>query len=190
MTWRGSASPDPEPYEAAAGETQRDQTVPTGRRPARIRRRPLVDARRLWTGGVATAVVAIGITIVGFLIIRGLLHLPVLGIWPQGPVSHPSMTGYAGVAALSALLATGVMHLLLVSTPRPRFFFAWISVLCTAMWVILPLTVPDQLGVRLATAALNLVIGVTITVIIHGMAAYASRGGGQLPPAPSYYDET
>jgi Family of unknown function (DUF6069) len=200
MTWRGAASPNPEP--AGADDDSTAQYAPTERYPAYGAAAPRqapppppvaqprpVDARRLWTGGVATAVVAIGLTIVGFLIIHGLLHLPVLGIWPDGPVSTPSMGGYATVAALAALLATGVMHLLLITTPRPRFFFAWVGVLCTAIWVILPLTVPAPVGTQIATALLNLVLGVAITVIIHGTAAYAIRGGAnRLPPAPSYYE--
>ncbi len=199
MTWRGSASPNPEP----AGNDETAQYAPTERYPAygaaSPRRQPAapppprrnpVDARRLWTGGVATAVVAIGLTIVGFLVIHGLLHLTVLGIWPDGgAVSTPSVAGYASVAALAALLATAVMHLLLLGVPRPRFFFAWVGVLCTAIWVILPLTVPASTSTKAATAILNLVIGVAITAIVHSMAAYAIRGANRLPAAPSYYDE-
>jgi membrane-associated protease RseP (regulator of RpoE activity) len=199
MTWRGSASPNPEP----ARDDETAQYAPTERypaygaatpqqRPAPPERQHPVDVKRLWTGGVATAVVAIGLTIVGFLIIQGLLQLTVLGIWPDGPVSTPSLGGYASIAALSALLATGLMHLLLLGVPRPRFFFAWVGALCTAIWVILPLTVPDSTGAttgaKAATAILNLVIGIAITAIIHSMAAYASRAANRLPPAPSYYD--
>lgn len=198
MTWRGSATPNPEP---PRDEDETAQYTPTERYPAYgaaaprqqpppapPRRNP-VDARRLWTGGVATAVVAIGLTIVGFLIIHGLLHLTVLGIWPDGgPVSTPSAAGYAGVAALAALLATAVMHLLLLGVPRPRFFFAWVGVLCTAIWVILPLTVPASTSAKAATAVLNLVIGVAITAIVHSMAAYSLRGANRVTAAPSYYD--
>jgi CDP-diglyceride synthetase len=197
MTWRGSASPNPEP----AGNDETAQYPPTERYPAYgaaspqrqpaappPRRNP-VDAKRLWTGGVATAVVAIGLTIVGFLVIHGLLHLTVLGIWPDGgPVSTPSVAGYASVAALAALLATAVMHLLLLGVPRPRFFFAWVGVLCTAIWVILPLTITATTGAKAATAILNLVIGVAITAIVHSMAAYSLRGATRTA-APSYYDQ-
>lgn len=199
MTWRGSASPNPEP--ARDGETE--QYAPTERYPAYGSaapqqrqpaapppRRGAVDARRLWTGGVATAIVAIGLTIVGFLIIHGLLHLTVLGIWPDsGAVSTPSVFGYASVAALAALVATAVMHLFLLGVPRPRFFFAWVGALCTAIWVILPLTVPASTATKAATALLNLVIGIAITAIVHSMAAYSSRAANRLPPAPSYYDQ-
>jgi CDP-diglyceride synthetase len=194
MTWRGSANPNPEP----TGDDETAQYAPTDRYPAYgsaaprqqappPKRRNPVDAKRLWTGGVATAVVAIGLTIVGFLVIHGLLHLTVLGIWPDGGlVSTPSVAGYASVAALAALLATAVMHLLLLGVPRPRFFFAWVGVLCTAIWVILPLTVPASTSAKGATAALNLVIGIAITAIVHSMAAYSIRGANR--PVPSYYD--
>jgi hypothetical protein len=41
-------------------------------------RRQPVDAARLWTGGLATAVVAALVALVGVLIARGLFDIPVL----------------------------------------------------------------------------------------------------------------
>ena len=41
-------------------------------------RRQPVDAGRLWTGGLATAVVAALVALVGVLIARGLFDIPVL----------------------------------------------------------------------------------------------------------------
>lgn len=39
----------------------------------------VIDTRTLWTGGVVTAVIVGGLTIVGFLLIEGILRYPLLG---------------------------------------------------------------------------------------------------------------
>lgn len=47
--------------------------------------RPGIDARRLWAGGVATAVVAALVAVVGLLIARGIFEVEVLA--PKGKAS-------------------------------------------------------------------------------------------------------
>jgi lipoprotein signal peptidase len=76
---------------------------------------------------------------------------------------------------LSALLATGLMHLLLVSTPRPVRFFTWIVTLATLIAVILPLMTDAEPSAKLATAALNLVIGAAIGSLVSSIARSAVR---------------
>ena len=61
-----------------------------------------VDRRKLWTGGVVTAVIVFGLTIAAFLFVRGMLNYPLLGIRRSGAVVYASMFGYAGGAALVA----------------------------------------------------------------------------------------
>jgi nitric oxide reductase large subunit len=131
----------------------------------------IVDARKLWTGGVITAVIVFGLTIAGFLIVRGILNYPILGIQRGGAVVHASMFGYAGGAALVALLATAAMHILLLSAPRPRWFFGWIGGVGTAIAVLFPLALPQDMTARLATATINLVLGLAITALVSGTAA-------------------
>jgi hypothetical protein len=135
--------------------------------------RPGVDAGRLWAGGVATAVVAALVAIVGLLIARGIFHATVLepkggGIW-----GNASTVTYAIVAALVALAATGLMQLLYVAVPAPSTFFGWIMVLVTAIGVVIPLTLTAATSTKAATAAINLVIGLVITLVISSMAASA-----------------
>jgi hypothetical protein len=77
-----------------------------------------LDARRLWAGGVATAVVAALIGVVGILIIRGVLDIHVLAPASRGTWESTSALEYAGSAFVGGLVATGLMHLLLVTTPR------------------------------------------------------------------------
>ena len=90
-----------------------------------------VDAGRLWTGGVATALVAALVALVGVLICRGLLDVPVLAPTEEGTLGGTSTFRLVGLVALAALLATGLLHLLLLSTPRPIRFFTWIVTLAT-----------------------------------------------------------
>lgn len=82
----------------------------------------VIDTRTLWTGGVVTAVIVGGLTIVGFLLIEGILRYPLLGDRANAPVAHVTLIGHAASAAVAALLATAVMHILLVTTHRPQWF--------------------------------------------------------------------
>ncbi len=82
-----------------------------------------VDARALWSGGAATAVVAALIALAGILVCRWLLGIPVLAPRQDGAWGDASSAGYAIAAAAAALAATTIMHLLLIATPRPQMFF-------------------------------------------------------------------
>src|SRR5829696_3958053 len=93
---------------------------------------PTVDAVRLWTGGAATAVVAALVAIVGVLIAGAVFDVDVIGPTGEGSWGEVSITWLAVLAAAAALLATGILHLLLLSTPQPRRFFTWIVGLTTA----------------------------------------------------------
>ncbi|MCP2322705.1 hypothetical protein HDA40_001212 [Hamadaea flava] len=143
--------------------------------------RPLVDPRRLWTGGVVAAIVVAGVVVACFLIVRGVLDIPVLGVDLSGGVFLPSMLGYAFGGAAATLLLTGLAHLLLITTPRPRFFLGWIIGVLTAIAVIVPFTKSAPFEVQLATAAVNLIVGVTIGVMLSTTAA--ASAGRNVPPA-------
>ena len=64
----------------------------------------VIDTRTLWTGGVVAAVIVGGLTIVGFLLIEGILRYPLLGDRVNVQVAHATMVGYAAGAAVAALL--------------------------------------------------------------------------------------
>jgi Family of unknown function (DUF6069) len=133
---------------------------------SRFGRDGAVDGRKLWTGGIVTAVIIFGLTIAGFLIVGGLLDYPVLGVGRGGAVVHATMFGYAAGAALAALLATAVMHFLLLTTPRPRYFFGWIGGVCTAIAVLMPLALSQNVCAGLATATVNLILGLAIIGLV------------------------
>ncbi len=79
--------------------------------------RAVLEAGRLWTGGVATAIVAALIAILGVLLARGVLGVPLLAPDEAGAFGDSSTLMLALLAALAALLATGLMHVLLLTTP-------------------------------------------------------------------------
>jgi hypothetical protein len=134
-----------------------------------------VDAGRLWTGGVATALVAALVAIVGVLICRGLLDVPVLAPTGKGTFGDVSTFRLAGLAALAALLATGLLHLLLRSTPRPGRFFTWIMVLATVAAALLPFLTDANLDVKVASAAIYLAIGIAIGSLLSAVGRSAVR---------------
>jgi hypothetical protein len=79
------------------------------------------------------------------------------------------------VAAAAALLATGLVHLLLLSTPRPLTFFGWIIGLATVLAVLLPFSTAAPVDAKLATAAVDLVLGIAIRSLFSGVAARSVR---------------
>ena len=154
------------------------------------RTRPVVDARQLWAGGAATAVVAALIALVGVVVCRWLFNIPLLSPSRDGAYGDAHTTTVMLVAAAAALLATGLAHLLLVATPRPMLFFTWIVGLVTLLLVLFPFSTSAPLSQKIATAAVDLVIGIAIGSLINGVAARATRrrplppNGGAGYPAP------
>lgn len=143
-----------------------------------------VNANRLWTGGVATAVVAALVAVVGVLIARGLLDVPVLAPTEEGVLGNANTARLALVAAGAALAATGLMHLLLLFIPRPWQFFTWIMSLVTLAALLAPFATDAEIATKVATAAIFLAIGVAIGSLVSGVASSAVRlGGEEQPPA-------
>jgi hypothetical protein len=64
----------------------------------------------------------------------------------EGSFGNASTFRLAGLAAGAALLATGLLHLLLVSTPRPGQFFTWIVALATIAAALAPFLTDADLG--------------------------------------------
>jgi Family of unknown function (DUF6069) len=133
---------------------------------------PQVDARRMWSGGVATAVVAALIALVGMLVAHGLFGVD---LYPSESSRFSPTAIVCLAAAVAALAATGLLHLLLLTVPRPRAYFTWIVGLVTAALVVLPIVGQGSLGERLAAATLNLVLGIAICSLVNGVARSAVR---------------
>jgi|SRR5450755_300345 hypothetical protein len=160
-----------------------------GRRPA-----GRVDAGRLWSGGVATAVVAGLVALVGVLVCRWLFNIPVLAPKKDGAYGDVHTTAIVLVAAAAALAATGLVYLLLLSTPRPLTFFGWIVGLATVLVVILPFRTTAPLSAKVATGFVDLVIGIAIGSLVSSVAARSVRrhlpGGQGYAPIDSIPSDT
>jgi hypothetical protein len=153
----------------------------------RYRPGPRVDARRLWAGGAATAVVAALAALVGILVCRWLFKIPILAPQQDGAWGDASTGAYAFAAAAVAIAATGILNLLMIATPKPGAFFGWIIGLATVIAVVFPFSTTAPLSQKLATAVVNLALGVAIASLLNGVAARATwqpvRDIDHAPPA-------
>jgi uncharacterized protein DUF6069 len=144
--------------------------------------RPRADAGRLWSGGLATAVVAALVGVVGVLIARVLDVDPVSPAWLVGDGGRGSdVSRFALLGAAAALVATGLLHVLLLTVPRPRTFFNWIVGLATVAAATEVFTVDAGLAGQVAGAAITVAIGVAIGSLLSGVAAWSVRFPGQPP---------
>ena len=91
----------------------------------------------------------------------GVLGTPVLAPGGADSPGNSSTAIYAALAAASALLCTGMLHLLL-EVPRPITFFIWTTVLADIIVATAPFTQPAPLGSKVFTAVINLVTGVAV----------------------------
>jgi hypothetical protein len=145
--------------------------------------RSAIDARTLWAGGAATAIVAALIVLVGHLVVDGLFDISLIYLGPDAPFdSQPASLMF--YVAIAALLATLLAQLLMISTPRAMSFFSWIMALATAVATLLPFTYDAELESKLTSAAIYLIVGIAITSLIGGVARTARRRAiANTPPA-------
>lgn len=134
-----------------------------------------VDVGRLWAGGAATAVVAALAVVAGVLITRGVLGIPVLAPKTAGNFGDGSTAVYALLAAGGALLATGLLQVLLLGTPRPLSFFVWITGLADVIVAAAPFTQPAPLASKIFTAIINLLVGVIVISLLTQVGRLAAR---------------
>jgi hypothetical protein len=149
-------------------------TYPASPNDARTNRvRP--DSAQFWAGAVATAVVAALIALVGILICRWTLRIPILAPAGAGAWGNAHTGEYVLLAALIALAAAGVLYLLVLGTPQPGMFFDWMMGLATLAAVVYPFSTAAPLDQKGATAVVNLVLGIAITSLLTAVAARAVR---------------
>jgi hypothetical protein len=139
--------------------------------------RPALDATRLWAGGMASAVVAALVGLVGVLVVQVLVQVVPAAGHAGGAFSAAATTTLCLTAAGAALATTGLVHLLVVSTPRPLAYLGWIVGLVTAAAAVLPLVGGAPLAMAAAEGVINLVIGLAIGSLVAGAAAGAMRSG-------------
>lgn len=143
-----------------------------------------LNSGRLWAGGVATAVVAALVVIAGVHIARSILGIAVLTPKAAGSLGSSTTAVYAAVAAAGALLATGLLHVLLLETPRP-LSFTRITALADLIPVVAPFSQPATLPSKVFTAVINLIAGVAVISLLTGVARGAMQPGSPGPvPGP------
>ena len=126
-----------------------------------------IDAGRLWTGGLATAVVAALVGLVGSLIVRARLRVDPGSLTAVGAAFGSTATAVlCATAAGAALAATGLAHLLLVSAPRPLAYLGWVVGLLTAAAAVLPLATGTPLAVAVALGVVHLAVGLAIGSLV------------------------
>ena len=133
--------------------------------------RVIVAVGRLYGGGVATAIVAALIAAVGVLICDKVLGLELVEPALLLPLGDSFALNYAATAFVLALAATGLAHLLAITTPKPRSFFRWIVGLATLAAVALPFALTGSLTSKIGTAAINLAIGLAIGSLLTAVLA-------------------
>ena len=141
------------------------------------------DSAQFWAGAAATAVVAALIALVGILICRWTLHIPILAPAGDGAWGNAHTAEYALVAALIAVIAGGLLYLLVLGTPQPNLFFHWILGLATLAAVVYPFSTSAPTDQKAATAVVNLVLGIAIISLLSAVAVRAIRR-----PRPTYRD--
>ena len=124
--------------------------------PGRCRCRPAVR-RRVGDRHRAALIAAVGVLICGEVLGVELVEPAYLL-----PIGDSFALNYAATAFVLAMAATGLAHLLAVTTPKPRSFFRWIIGLATLAAVALPFALTGSPASKIGTAVINLAIGVAI----------------------------
>jgi Na+/phosphate symporter len=144
-----------------------------------------INAGRLWVGGFATAIVAALIVIVGVYIARGILNIPVLAPKAASNFGNSTTAVYAALAAVTTLVATGLLHVLLLGAPRPLVFFTWITGLAVLAVAAAPFTQPASTSSKVFTCVLNVVAGRVVISLLTAVAHTAIKPHtGPPPPDP------
>lgn len=128
-----------------------------------------VEAGRFWAGAAATALVAALIGLIAVIVferIFGIALVPppdVLGTGSQ-------QVAWAVDGAILALLAAGLLHVLILTTPRPRAFFGWIMALVIVVVTVLPFAWSSDTVAAALSGLVNLLIGVAVWSLLAGVA--------------------
>jgi uncharacterized membrane protein YhaH (DUF805 family) len=133
-----------------------------------------INAGRLWAGGLATALVSALIVSVGVLVARQILGSAAFSATAPG-YADGTVVSYALLAAAAALAATILMHLLLLAVPQPTRFFGWIVGLLVVTATILPFTTAGPTDHKVASALINLLVGIAVLALLGSIGAGCVR---------------
>src|ERR1700739_2484070 len=80
------------------------------------------DPTQFWAGAAATAVVAALIALVGILVCRWTLNIPILAPSGDGAWGNAHTVEYVLMSALVTIVAAGLLYLLVLAAPPPNVF--------------------------------------------------------------------
>ncbi|HEY1178492.1 MAG TPA: hypothetical protein VGF17_20235 [Phytomonospora sp.] len=95
-------------------------------------------ARRFWSACGVTASVAAAVAVVGFMVVRSVFEMPILGVTVYSGVTEPSVVVYVLVVAAGTGAAALLMYMLVTGSPRPFAYFRWIIALALVLVALLP----------------------------------------------------
>lgn len=113
--------------------------------------------------------------VASILVARGILGIAVLAPKAASNFGNSATAIYVGLAAGCALLATALLHVLLLGARRPFTFFAWITALADVVAAAAPFTQPAPLASKVFTAVINIVVGVAVISLLSGVGRSAIR---------------
>jgi hypothetical protein len=129
----------------------------------------VIVTSRLWAGGAATACVAALVAAIGVLLFSSVLDVRLVQHPLLLTITDSLALNYAITAFVAALVATGVAHLLVATTPRPRLFFGWIIGLATVAAMVVPFAADASMASKVSTAVINMVVGIAIGTLLTGV---------------------
>lgn len=172
----------PPGYQAPAGVPPVGAAaVPAAAVPAEPATRVVIDAPRYWAGVAATAVVAALVGIVGVLVFEDVLDIDLVVQDLFG--TDDTRWALALSGAVIAVVAGALLHVLTLTTPRPRAFFGWIMALGIVVSALLPLGWTDETDTALATGLVHVLMGIAIWSLLAGVALRTSRTVRETPTA-------
>ncbi|HEY6295563.1 MAG TPA: DUF6069 family protein, partial [Streptosporangiaceae bacterium] len=121
---------------------------------------------------------------------RWLFGIPILSPRRDGAWGDASTGAYVLAAAAVAVVATAIMHLLLLGTPRPQTFFAWIIGLATVVAVVFPFSTTAAVSSKIATSIVDLVLGFAIGSLLSEVGVRAARRAAVLVSYETAYRPT
>lgn len=140
---------------------------------------PAVDQLRLWSGGLVTAVVLALLTLVIWWVVRDILDIPeILPLDDGRGFASDGAVDDAIAVFVGTLLATVLLDALLLLTPTPLRFFAWLIGLVTVVLVLAPWTTDGDVEPKLARSIGTAIVGLAL----HSLLAGSARRSLRLPP--------
>jgi hypothetical protein len=127
-----------------------------------------LEVGRYWAGALATVIVCALIGLVAAFLLTDVFDLE-LQPPPDMFGSGSTIVAWTVVGGLFALVAAIVLHLLVMSTPRPRTFFGWIVGLATVIFAALPFAGDFEVVPATLSALVWIVIGIATWSLLTGV---------------------